>query len=123
MENVKKILVVDDEKHIIQIVKFNLEKRGNYTVVTAENGLEALEVYKEKKPDLIISDIMMPIMTGFEFYEELRKIDKEIPFIILTAKGQDSYYEEGQEKGIIDFLTKPFSPKFLLARVKEMLGE
>jgi len=119
----KKILVVDDEKHIIQIVKFNLEKRGNYTVITAENGLEALEVYKEQKPDLIISDIMMPIMTGFEFYEELRKIDKEIPFIILTAKGQDSYYEEGQEKGIIDFLTKPFSPKSLLARVKEMLGE
>ncbi len=119
----KKILVVDDEKHIIQIVKFNLEKRGKYEVVTASDGLEALDVYKNENPDLIISDIMMPNMTGFELYEELRKVDKEIPFIILTAKGQDSYYEEGKEKGIIDFLTKPFSPKSLLARVKEMLGE
>lgn len=119
----KKILVVDDEKHIVQIVKFNLEKRGSYEVVTASDGVEALSVYKEEKPDMIISDIMMPNMTGFELYEELRKIDKEIPFIILTAKGQDSYYEEGKEKGIIDFLTKPFSPKSLLARVKEMLGE
>jgi DNA-binding response OmpR family regulator len=119
----KKILVVDDEKHIVQIVKFNLEKRGNYEVVTASNGQEGLEVYQAENPDLIISDIMMPGMTGFEFYEELRKTDSRTPFIILTAKGQDSYYEEGKEKGIVDFLTKPFSPKALLARVKEMLGE
>ena len=78
-----------------------------------------------EKPDLIISDIMMPKMTGFELFEELRLDEetKSIPFIILTAKGQDSYFEEGEEKGILHILTKPFSPKALLAITKEILGE
>mgnify|MGYP000938680671 CR=1 FL=1 len=85
----------------------------------------ALEMAKLEKPDLIISDIMMPKMTGFELFEELRLDEetKNIPFIILTAKGQDSYFEEGEEKGILHILTKPFSPKALLAITKEILGE
>lgn len=121
----KKILVADDEKHIVQIVQFNLEKKGNYDVVVASDGEMALEMVKLEKPNLIISDIMMPKMTGFEFFEALRSDDeiKDIPFIILTAKGQSSYYEEGQEKGILHFLTKPFSPKALLSLAKEILGE
>ena len=121
----KKILVADDEKHIVQIVQFNLEKKGNYEVIVASDGEMALEMIKLEKPDLIISDIMMPKMTGFELFEELR-IDEElkkIPFIILTAKGQDSYFEEGQERGILHILTKPFSPKALLSIAKEILGE
>jgi CheY-like chemotaxis protein len=121
----KKILVADDEKHIVQIVQFNLEKKGNYDVVVASDGEMALEMAKLEKPDLIISDIMMPKMTGFELFEELRLDEetKDIPFIILTAKGQDSYFEEGEEKGILHILTKPFSPKALLAITKEILGE
>lgn len=121
----KKILVADDEKHIIQIVQFNLEKKGNYEVIVASDGEMALEMIRLEKPDLIISDIMMPKMTGFELFEELR-VDvelKNIPFIILTAKGQDSYFEEGQERGILHILTKPFSPKALLSIAKEILGE
>lgn len=121
----KKILVADDEKHIVQIVQFNLEKKGNYEVVVAYDGEMALELIKSENPDLIISDIMMPKMTGFELYEAMIKDDriKETPFIILTAKGQDSYFEEGQEKGILHILTKPFSPKALLSITKEILGE
>lgn len=121
----KKILVADDEKHIVQIVQFNLEKKGNYEVIVASDGEMALEMIRLEKPDLIISDIMMPKMTGFELFEELR-VDvelKNIPFIILTAKGQDSYFEEGQERGILHILTKPFSPKALLSIAKEILGE
>lgn len=121
----KKILVADDEKHIVQIVQFNLEKKGNYEVIVASDGEMALELIKQEKPDLVISDIMMPKMTGFELFEALRKDEeiKDTPFIILTAKGQDSYFEEGQEKGILHILTKPFSPKALLAIAKEILGE
>lgn len=121
----KKILVADDEKHIVQIVQFNLEKKGNYEVIVAYDGEMALELIKQEKPDLVISDIMMPKMTGFELFEALRKDEeiKDTPFIILTAKGQDSYFEEGQEKGIFHILTKPFSPKALLAIAKEILGE
>lgn len=121
----KKILVADDEKHIVQIVQFNLEKKGGYEVITASDGEMALEMIKAEKPDLIISDIMMPKMTGFELFESLREDEeiRDIPFIILTAKGQDSYFEEGQEKGILHILTKPFSPKALLAIAKEILGE
>ena len=121
----KKILVADDEKHIVQIVQFNLEKKGNYEVIVASDGEMALELIKQEKPDLVISDIMMPKMTGFELFEALRKDEeiKDTPFIILTAKGQDSYFEEGQEKGILHILTKPFSPKALLATAKEILGE
>ena len=121
----KKILVKNDEKHIVQIVQFNLEKKGNYEVIVASDGEMALELIRQEKPDLVISDIMMPKMTGFELFEALRKDEeiKDTPFIILTAKGQDSYFEEGQEKGILHILTKPFSPKALLAIAKEILGE
>ena len=67
----KKILVVDDEIHIVQIVKFNLEKRGGYEVLTAKNGEEGLETAKSERPDLILSDVMMPKMSGFQFCEAL----------------------------------------------------
>lgn len=121
----KKILVVDDEVHIVQIVKFNLERRGGYQVLVAKNGEEGLETAKKEKPDLILSDVMMPKMSGFKFCEELRK-DPEItatPFIILTAKGQESDIKTGQDSGADDYITKPFSPKALLSKVFEILGE
>ncbi len=121
----KKILVVDDEVHIVQIVKFNLEKRGGYTVIVGKNGEEGLELAKKEKPDLILSDVMMPKMSGFQFCEELRKDSeiKDIPFIILTAKGQESDVATGDKVGADDYITKPFSPKALLGKVSEILGE
>jgi two-component system, OmpR family, alkaline phosphatase synthesis response regulator PhoP len=121
----KKILIADDEIHIVQIVKFNLEKRGGYKVLTAKNGEEGLELAKQEKPDLILSDVMMPKMSGFEFCQELRKDPeiKNIPFIILTAKGQESDIKTGEEIGATDYITKPFSPKALLNKVLEILGE
>lgn len=121
----KKILVVDDEIHIVQIVKFNLEKRGGYEVITAKNGEEGLEMAKTERPDLILSDVMMPKMSGFQFCEALKKDGdiKSIPFIILTAKGQESDIKAGEELGVDDYITKPFSPKALLEKVAEILGE
>ncbi|OQY10546.1 MAG: hypothetical protein B6I28_00840 [Fusobacteriia bacterium 4572_132] len=121
----KKILVADDEMHILQIVKFNLQKRGGYEVLTAKNGEEALKIAIEEKPDLILSDVMMPRMSGFEFCGEVKKNEelKRIPFLILTAKGQESDLVEGKEAGVDEYITKPFSPKSLLTKVQEILGE
>lgn len=121
----KKILVVDDEVHIVQIVKFNLEKRGGYEILVGKNGEEGLELARTEKPDLILSDVMMPKMSGFKFCEEVKKDEniKHIPFIILTAKGQESDVKSGQSAGADDYITKPFSPKALLAKVTEILGE
>lgn len=121
----KKILVVDDEIHIVQIVKFNLEKRGGYEVITAKNGEEGLETAKDKMPDLILSDVMMPKMSGFQFCEALKRDAelKKIPFIILTAKGQENDIKTGTDLGADDYITKPFSPKALLEKVAEILGE
>ena len=121
----KKILVVDDEIHIVQIVKFNLEKRGGYEVITAKNGEEGLETAKEQMPDLILSDVMMPKMSGFQFCEALKRDAelKKIPFIILTAKGQENDIKTGTDLGADDYITKPFSPKALLEKVAEILGE
>ena len=121
----KKILVVDDEIHIVQIVKFNLEKRGGYEVITAKNGEEGLETAKDQMPDLILSDVMMPKMSGFQFCEALKRdVElKKIPFIILTAKGQENDIKTGTDLGADDYITKPFSPKALLEKVAEILGE
>lgn len=121
----KKILVVDDEIHIVQIVKFNLEKRGGYEVITAKNGEEGLETAKEQMPDLILSDVMMPKMSGFSILWTLKRDAelKKIPFIILTAKGQENDIKTGTDLGADDYITKPFSPKALLEKVAEILGE
>lgn len=121
----KKILVVDDEVHIVQIVKFNLEKRGGYEILVGKNGEEGLEIARAEKPDLILSDVMMPKMSGFKFCEEVKKDENinHIPFIILTAKGQEADVKSGQSAGADDYITKPFSPKALLAKVTEILGE
>lgn len=120
----KKILVVDDEIHIVQIVKFNLAKRGGYEVVTGKNGEQGYELAQKEKPDLILSDVMMPKMSGFEFCEKAKQNEelKDIPFIILTAKGQESDIEAGESSGADDYITKPFSPKALLSKVAEVLG-
>ncbi|HAJ69704.1 MAG: response regulator YycF [Alkalibacterium sp.] len=112
----KKILVVDDEKPISDIVKFNLEKEG-FEVITAFDGEEALEKANEEDPDLIILDLMLPKMDGLEVCREVRKT-KDTPIIMVTAKDQEIDKVLGLELGADDYVTKPFSNRELVARVK-----
>lgn len=119
----KKILAVDDERHIVRLVQINLEKHG-YEVVTASNGREAIETAREARPDLIVMDVMMPEMDGFEALEKM-KADPElssIPVIMLTAKAQDADVFSGWQKGADLYLTKPFNPSELLTFVKRIFS-
>ena len=117
----KKILVVDDERHIVRLVEVNLTRVG-YDVVTAYDGLEALEKVKTDKPDMLILDVMMPRMDGFEVLKELRADPqtKNIPIIMLTAKAQDADIFKGWSSGVDSYLTKPFNPRELLAFVERI---
>lgn len=115
----KKILVVDDEKPISDIVKFNLNKEG-YDVVTAFDGEEALEKFKEEKPDLVLLDLMLPKIDGLEVARQIRK-DNDTPIIMLTAKDAEIDKVLGLELGADDYVTKPFSNRELVARVKANL--
>ncbi|WP_163651685.1 response regulator YycF [Listeria sp. PSOL-1] len=115
----KKILVVDDEKPIADIVKFNLNKEG-FEVVCAYNGDEALELVEEVKPDLILLDIMLPGRDGIEVCREVRK-KYDMPIIMLTAKDSEIDKVLGLELGADDYVTKPFSNRELIARVKANL--
>lgn len=112
----KKILVVDDEKPISDIVKFNLEKEG-FEVITAYDGEEAIEQVEAENPDLIVLDLMLPKMDGLEVCREVRKT-RDTPIIMVTAKDQEIDKVLGLELGADDYVTKPFSNRELVARVK-----
>jgi two-component system response regulator VicR len=118
MEN-KKILVVDDEKPIADILEFNLKKEG-FDVYCAYDGTSAIEMVEEIKPDLILLDIMLPSKDGMEVCREVRK-KYEMPIIMLTAKDSEIDKVLGLELGADDYVTKPFSTRELLARVKANL--
>lgn len=115
----KKILVVDDEKPISEIVKYNLVKEG-YEVSTAYDGEEALEKVKEEEPDLVILDLMLPKIDGLEVAREIRKT-YDMPIIMVTAKDSEIDKVLGLELGADDYVTKPFSNRELVARVKANL--
>ena len=118
----KRILIVDDEAHIRELIKFNLEKNG-FRTLQAADGKEALQLAKERKVDLIILDLMIPIMDGFEVCKEVRK-DSTIgntPIIMLTAKSEEIDKILGLELGADDYMTKPFSVRELVSRVKAQL--
>ncbi|MDQ1143413.1 MAG: response regulator YycF [Bacillus sp. (in: firmicutes)] len=115
----KKILVVDDEKPIADILQFNLKKEG-YVVYCAYDGNEALELVEEVQPDLILLDIMLPLKDGMEVCREVRK-KYEMPIIMLTAKDSEIDKVLGLELGADDYVTKPFSTRELIARVKANL--
>ncbi|MBW3638036.1 MAG: response regulator [Armatimonadetes bacterium] len=118
----KRILAVDDEKHILRLVQINLEKAG-YEVVTASNGREALEAVKAQHPDLIVMDVMMPEMDGLEALENLKNDEAtaNIPVVMLTAKAQDADVFQGWQSGADLYLTKPFNPMELLTFVRRIL--
>ena len=117
----KKILAVDDERHIVRLVEVNLARAG-YNVVTAFDGREALQKVESEKPDLVVLDVMMPFMDGFEVLRNLKANPEtaEIPVIMLTAKAQDADVFRGWQSGVDCYLTKPFNPMELLTFVKRI---
>jgi two-component system, OmpR family, alkaline phosphatase synthesis response regulator PhoP len=119
----KRILVVDDEPHLIRSLTFILTKEG-YEVDMANDGEEAMRKVKEKKPDLIFLDIMMPKMNGYEVCEKIRNTPelKDIYIIMLSAKGWEKDKEMGLSVGANEFMSKPFSPLAVVARANNALG-
>lgn len=119
----KKILAVDDERHIVRLIEVNLLRQG-YDVVTAFDGKEALEKVETEHPDLVILDVMMPYMDGFEALKCLKKdpATRDIPVIMLTAKAMDSDIYHGWQSGVHCYLTKPFSPPELLSFVRRIFA-
>ncbi|HEY6194456.1 MAG TPA: response regulator [Candidatus Eisenbacteria bacterium] len=118
-----RILVVDDEIYIVHILDFSLGMEG-YDVVTALDGEQALEKARTEKPDLIVLDIMMPKLDGYETCKRL-KADaetKDVPVILLSAKGRNVDQKVGFEVGADDYITKPFSPRKLVERINAILG-
>ncbi len=119
----KKIMAVDDERHIVRLIQVNLERAG-YQVVTAFDGPAALKKADSEKPDLIVLDVMMPKMDGFEVLKRLQANPetREIPIIMLTAKAQDADVFRGWSSGVSAYLTKPFNPLELITFVKRILS-
>ena len=114
-----KILIIEDEKNISEIVAKYLEKEG-YTTLIANDGIEGLALFRDSNPDLVISDVMMPTIDGFEVLRGIRLIS-DVPVIMLTAKQEEVDRLKGFENGADDYVTKPFSPKELVRRVMVML--
>ncbi len=114
-----KILVVEDDKTLIEMLEYNLDRQG-YQVLTTENGRTALTLARQMKPDLVILDVMLPGLDGFEVCRILRK-EFSTPILMLTAKSEEVDKIVGLEMGADDYLTKPFSMRELLARVKALL--
>jgi two-component system OmpR family response regulator len=114
-----KILIVEDDRNLLDTLKYNLRREG-YDVVSAVDGVEALDVGRREKPDLIILDLMLPKMSGFEVCRILRK-EMIVPILMLTAKADETDKIVGLEIGADDYMTKPFSLRELLARVRAML--
>ena len=120
----RKALVVDDEIHIVRVVAIKLRNNG-FDVTTAENGAIALDIAKQDKPDIIVTDFQMPVMTGLELIENLRADEqtKDIPVIMLTARGFAIEEDKRQELKISACLSKPFSPREVLQTIEEVLDQ
>jgi len=117
-----RILAVDDEEDIVELVRYNLEREG-YETLSAFSGKEALETISKKRPDLIILDLMLPDVDGLEITRRLKRDEnlKDIPIVMLTAKGEEADVVVGLELGADDYIVKPFSPRILVARVRSVL--
>lgn len=119
----KKILACDDEKNIVRLIQVNLERHG-FDVITAYDGKEALHKVLHEHPDLVVLDVMMPYMDGFEVLQNLRRhaVTRDIPVIMLTAKAQDADVFKGWQSGVDCYLTKPFNPAELVSFVKRIFS-
>ena len=116
------ILIVDDEEDIIELIKYNLKNEG-YLILTAETGEQAIKTAKQSRPDLIVLDLMLPGMDGLEVTRYLRSNEetRDLPIVMLTAKGEESDIITGLEIGAYDYISKPFSPRVLVARIRAIL--
>jgi len=115
----KKILIVDDEPQIVEICRDYLKAAG-YETVTASNGVQGLSLARREKPDLVVLDLMMPEMDGLDFTREIRR-ESDVPIIMLTARVEETDKLIGLELGADDYITKPFSPRELVARIRVVL--
>lgn len=120
----KRILVVDDEVQLVEMIKMRLEAAG-YAISTAYDGQAALEKAKKDKPDIIILDLMLPKMDGYKVCGLLKNDTRYsgIPIILFTAKAQEEDVALGKSLGADAYITKPFDPKLLMTKIKELLGE
>jgi CheY-like chemotaxis protein len=118
----KRVLIVDDEVHIVHVVAIKLRNNG-YEVISADNGAEAFELACKEKPDIIVSDFQMPVMSGLELVEKLRNCNEteDIPVIMLTARSFAITQEQQEDLRISSCLSKPFSPKELLSNIEDVL--
>ncbi|MBL0848180.1 MULTISPECIES: response regulator transcription factor [Mammaliicoccus] len=116
----QKVLVVDDEQSIVTLLKYNIEQAG-YQVIVAYDGVQALEMVNEEKPDLLVLDVMLPEKDGIEVCKTIRSDKNQVPILMLTAKDDEFDRVLGLELGADDYMTKPFSPREVVARVKAIL--
>jgi two-component system response regulator VicR len=116
----RKILIVDDDPHIVDILTFNLQREG-YSVISSMDGLDGLSMALEQNPDLILLDVMLPGMNGFDICKEIRKTDMLTPILMLTAREEERDRVLGLESGADDYVIKPFGTRELLARIKTNL--
>lgn len=116
------VIIIDDEEHILELLKYNMEKEG-YRVIACETGEEGLKSIEKEKPDLLILDLMLPGMDGLEICKKIRRLDTiaSLPIIMLTAKGEEIDKVVGLETGADDYITKPFGVRELIARVRALL--
>ncbi len=119
----KKVLVVDDEIHIVHVVAIKLRCNG-FEVITASNGAEAYELACSQKPDIIVTDLQMPVMNGLELVDKIRQNDqtKQVPVIMLTGRSFSFDREQKERLNIADCIGKPFSPRELLKKIEEILS-
>lgn len=117
-----KVLVIEDDAHIWKVIEYKLKKE-KHDLTWANDGLKALEILETLKPDLIISDIMVPYMDGIQILKKIKSNDelKDIPVIMLTSKAQEADIVKGLELGAQDYMSKPFSPAELILRVNKVL--
>jgi two-component system alkaline phosphatase synthesis response regulator PhoP len=120
---VKRILAVDDEPHILKLVSFSLSQHG-YEVIQATDGMAAIEVAENEQPDLILMDVMMPILDGYAACERIKANPRtaHIPVVMLSAKSQAAEQKAGLERGALCYITKPFTPRELVQTVGELVG-
>jgi DNA-binding response OmpR family regulator len=117
------ILVAEDERDIRELITFTLKYHG-FEVITADNGEQALQLATEAQPDLLLLDVRMPRLTGFEVCQQVKQQQstRHIPVVFLSAKGQEAEIQQGRQAGAIDYILKPFSPQELAERLKALLG-
>ena len=117
-----RVLIIEDDKDIVELVRYNLEK-DSFQIVACSDGVTGLAQVKKSSPDLLILDLMLPKLSGLEICKEIRRDDKlnRLPILMLTARGEEADRVVGLELGADDYVTKPFSPRELVARVKALL--